>query len=466
MPNTTAYAMLLIWPLFSLALFVRLPAPRALIWTILGGYLVLPPRANFDLPLLPPLDKVLIPNITAYLLCLFVLRERVPLLPPSRIAAVLVLIFVLGSIPTVLTNGDPVAGPNGMLPGLRLQDVVSAAGTQAVVLLPFLMARQLLASAAAQRDLLVALMVAGLLYSLPSLYEVVRSPVLNINIYGFFQHDFTQTIRYGGFRPIVFLPHPIWLALLMMMALVSAAALVRHGAAEGRGGRLLAMAWLAAVLVLCKTVGAMIYAVLALPLVLLMPPRVLVRVAVLLAGIAVIYPILRGGQVIPVEQILERIVAIDPERAASLGFRFANEETLLTHANERALFGWGGWGRNLLYDPVTGELETIPDGRWIITFGIYGWLGFLAEFGLLALPLALLWRASRRAGPGALSPHAAVVALLLSLNMFDLLPNATLVPLTWLVAGAVLGHAERLAAPRPDPAPAKKARPARRRTVI
>jgi len=38
-----------------------------------------------------------------------------------------------------------------------------------------------------------------------------------------------------------------------------------------------------------------------------------------------------------------------------------------------------------------------------------------------------------------------ILALILAVNLVDLLPNATLVPLTWLIAGALLGHAESLA---------------------
>ena len=34
------------------------------------------------------------------------------------------------------------------------------------------------------------------------------------------------------------------------------------------------------------------------------------------------------------------------------------------------------------------------------------------------------------------------MALMLGINMIDLIPNATLTPLTWLLAGAILGYAE------------------------
>ena len=47
-------SLLLVWPLVTLALFVRLSPERALLASLIGGYLLLPPMpAEFDLPLLP-----------------------------------------------------------------------------------------------------------------------------------------------------------------------------------------------------------------------------------------------------------------------------------------------------------------------------------------------------------------------------------------------------------------------------
>ena len=42
MPNGLAYLMLLLWPMVCLMLFRKLKFERALIWSILGGYLLLP----------------------------------------------------------------------------------------------------------------------------------------------------------------------------------------------------------------------------------------------------------------------------------------------------------------------------------------------------------------------------------------------------------------------------------------
>ena len=95
-------------------------------------------------------------------------------------------------------------------------------------------------------------------------------------------------------------------------------------------------------------------------------------------------------------------------------------------------------------DPVSGAILTVTDGRWIIAIGVYGWIGFLAEFGLLVTPFFLLWRGSRELGADRLSPYIAPMSLILAVNVADLIPNATLTPLTWLLAGALTGYAERM----------------------
>ena len=64
----------------------------------------------------------------------------------------------------------------------------------------------------------------------------------------------------------------------------------------------------------------------------------------------------------------------------------------------------------------------------------------------LALPVFLIAREGLAAA--VLAPFVCVVTLILAANLVDLLPNDTLIPFTWLIAGAILGHAESLAAMR------------------
>lgn len=455
MPNALAYLALIVWPLVCLILFRRLRPERAVIWSVLGAYLVLPPSAEFDFPLVPDLDKFSISSLCAFLGAFLVLGHRVRLMPRFVPARVLMLGLVLVTVPTVLTNADPLvfrvmaeAEPitfeTWRLPGLRLIDILSAMSTQAIMLLPFLLGRFYFDSHKGLREIALALVIAGLVYSLPALFEIRMSPQLNTWIYGFFQHSFSQVMRDGGFRPIVFFPHSLWLVLFFVTALVAAAAFARAGAGGGRLGALAATGYLTAVVVLCKSLAALAYTVALAPVVLLTRARWQIALAMVFGTLAVTWPMLRHFDVVPIDAIVARAEAINPDRAQSLAFRVNNEEQLLERAKEKWLFGWGGWGRNLVRHPETGAIETIPDGRWILTFGTYGWVGYLCEMGLLATPLFLLGWQARRQGAAPLSPFAAPLAMVLAITLVDMLLNDTLVPIVWMIAGAVLGYAERL----------------------
>lgn len=449
MPNPIAFLMLAIWPLVTVGLFRRFEAERALILSVLIGYLFLPEvPAVFDLPLFPPLNKHNVPALSAFVCALWMYGVRGSILPESVAGKVLLLAFVFSPVATVATNGEPVFFGQVGLPGLGLKDMVALTLQQILLILPFLLARQFLGSGGAQRHLLIAFMVGGLVYSLLMLIEIRLSPQLNLWVYGFYQHLFGQSIRGGGYRPVVFLYHGLWVAFFIMTSLVSAFALWRMDDKKSRAGFLFAAVYLVAIMVLAKSLGSLIFAVALIPCVLFLGPLMQIKVAILIGSLAVAYPILKGADLVPQDRLLAQAASIDPERAASLDFRFNNENILLERAYLKPVFGWGSWGRNHILDPVSGAILTVTDGRWIIVIGVYGWVGFLAEFGLLLLPLLLLWRESTVAREGDISPFIAPLSLLLAVNLFDMLPNATLTPLTWLIAGCLMGYAEALKAQR------------------
>lgn len=109
MPNGLAYLMLAVWPLVTLVMFRRWPIERALIWSLLGAYMFLPPPpAAFDFPLMPPLTKESLPSVVTFAICLFYYGRQAPLLPRARLARALVVLFIFSPIATVLGNTEPV----------------------------------------------------------------------------------------------------------------------------------------------------------------------------------------------------------------------------------------------------------------------------------------------------------------------------------------------------------------------
>ncbi|MCB1389362.1 MAG: hypothetical protein KDK12_09550 [Rhodobacteraceae bacterium] len=458
--NMIALLALLGWPVVIVILFRVMPLTRALIWSILGAYMLLPQISAIDLPLIPDLNKESIPNLMAFAVCVSYWGRMPKILPDGWIGRILLVMFVVSPAVTVLTNLEPIqfgvdrfgsfrlVDPNALeiwgLPGLRIYDSGSALAQQLFFALPFFLAREALKTEEGLREILLALVIAGVIYALPMLYEVRFSPQLHIKLYGFFQHEFSQAIRQGGFRPFVFMPHGLWVAFLAFMVTMAAAARARAAPRSQAGKRLLMVLFGLGLIVLCKSMGPLTYTLIFVPVVLLLKPRVHLLIATLIALLVISYPLSRGAGLIPTEAILEQVGGLSDERQQSLEFRFTNEQRIIDHVREKPLFGWGGWGRFAVYDNATGESQSIVDGQWIITIGHYGWLGYLALFGLLALPiLSMTWQ-GRRKGAAPVPVEASALALILAVNMLDLLPNATLIPFTWVIAGALLGFAEEM----------------------
>lgn len=443
-----ALMVLLSWPVVVGILFSRKDRALALIWSIFAGYLILPQLVEIDLPAFPGLNKHMIPALAAAVMVYFVTRDRArdePEPPPlGPWVVVLLAMNFAAPILTALTNPDPLIDGINYRPAMSISQGVADLILQFILLLPFLMGYKLLWNARGAELWLRALVLGVLWYTIPMLIELRMSPQINVWVYGYFQHDFIQTIRYGGYRPIVFLEHPLWVALMTMTAFLSAIALARND--RTRRNLLIAL-YLGCVVFLCKSAGALLQAMMAAPLVAFARPRLMVLVAALVAGVAFSYPTLRTTSWMPLQGIVDTAMSISPERGRSLEFRLMNEEALLERALERPLFGWGGWGRPLFYDPYNGKLASVPDGQWVIWIGARGIFGYMAQFLLLLTPIFAMLRAM----PGGRHPARerelvvlGTLSLMLSMNLLDLIPNATITPLTWLTAGALLGNAHRL----------------------
>jgi hypothetical protein len=141
------------------------------------------------------------------------------------------------------------------------------------------------------------------------------------------------------------------------------------------------------------------------------------------------------------EEIVALAKIVSEERANSLQFRIENEDLLLWKALKRPLFGWGGWGRNRVFDQYGRDLS-VTDGRWIIDLGAYGFVGMVSYFAALLAPAVLLVRrfSPRRLMSAELAPPLAL-AVVVTLYAIDSIPNAMTNPIFLLAAGAVAGIA-------------------------
>lgn len=452
-----AWVALILWPFIATVFYRIWSLPVAVAATLVGGYLLLPTETAIDLPILPEINKHSIPAFTALLLTILAGRSReyshlvLPgWLPTSIMCRVLLAFLLLGAFGTVLDNTSGRNLATRTQPGLDLYDAFAIGLGILVMLIPFFLGRKCFATRQSQAALILVLVSAASAYALLALWEVRMSPQLNKQLYGFFPHSWRQHLRGDGFRPVVFLEHGLWLAIFLSSATVAAFGMVR--ARQGRERKLYAAAgvWLLATLFFSKALGAWVITLALVPIALFLPRRLQILAAASIAVLVLVYPALRTADLVPTGELVAAAEKIDSARAQSLMFRLENEDMLLEHARQKKVFGWGGWGRNRVFDDSGRDLST-TDGRWVILFGIGGWVRYLGEFGLLTLGiLALLFRSKRD-----VDAMDVALALALAANLVDLLPNSGMSPLTWMLAGALVGRMENssdIAAPAAAPA--------------
>jgi hypothetical protein len=453
----SAMALLLALPLTAVAFAVTRPQV-AVPLTLISATLLLPERVAFDPEGLPRLDKYTLTVLCVFVACMITAGRRLASARPGRGVDLLVIALMMGGAATAITNGDTLEYGSTTLSALTIRDAVSLVVRDLLWLgFPFFLGRALFRDPRDLRVLLQLLVGAALIYSLPILMEIRLSPQLHRWVYGFHQHEFAQAVRGSGYRPMVFMPHGLAVALFMCSATICAAGLTRIRARIVGIPALVATVYLAAIMLLCKSLAAAVYTLVFVPLAMYASTRTQRLALVVLVLLVGTYPLLRGADLFPTEPVLEAARAVSAERAASVQFRFDNEDQLAMRARERALFGWGGFGRGRIFDE-SGRDISVTDGHWVITLSSRGYVGFLTTFGLLLYPVALC--ALRLSRVRNRRERAALCALCFGVVAYvvDLLPNGMFTNLVWLLAGALVGLTRRLGAGRRSQALAHPAR--------
>ena len=428
------------WPLVCILLFVQLPLQSAAVWSLLAGYLLLPSGLSIDAHLLPPLDKFSIPALSTFLLCVMK-GTSAPAPRRSFLIYLCALAFILSPLMTSLGNSYELRLADRSIPGFYPVDAVKLALQNVLTLAPFYSGLRYLSSDEGRRLLLRSLPIAAGFYSLLMLFEIRMSPNLHRMVYGFTSTTFGQQVRSGGgYRPVVFLFNGLEVALFTAMAVIAAIIAMR---AKWRLFTLPAgvtATYLAALLLLCKTLGSVFYVMVAGPIALFTKPKTWVTISCVIVAIICAYPLLRNYDIVPLNRVSAAAGTISADRAGSFQVRVVNENKLLARANQKPYFGWGTWGRNRVYDEASGKDDSITDGAWIIRFGMFGWVGYLSLFGLFAVSIF----SAREGVKGPVTTSSIMLGgltLLLAVNLTDLIPNADLLPFTYVMAGSIAARA-------------------------
>lgn len=360
-------------------LFIRFPPQRAVVISFVTAYLFLP-LAAFKLPSIP------VEYNKTSATCLGILLATC-LYDAERFKTFR---FSLFDIPIIIWCLCPFA--SSMTNGLGAYDGFSSTISQTMGWgVPYFLGRIYLNSFYGLRQLAIGIFWGGLIYAPLCILETAT----HINLHGLI-YRFTAgsaDLRYGGYRPSVFLQNGLALGTWMMFATLMGIILWRTKTIKQI--RNFPMSWVISFLllafILVKATGA--YFLLVMALIIVFTAQLYGTGLLLWLLIGGMFTYLYLGVVgeFPGQEVIDFLANfIDPDRLQSLGFRFMNEEVLSAKARQQILFGWGGYGRNQLYKEG-GYAITITDSLWIIAFGINGLVGLISIFTTLLLPVLGFW---------------------------------------------------------------------------
>ena len=453
--NTFGYLALVAFATSVLVCFATLESRKAVLVCLLGGWLILPVSKVYAST--PPFkDKSSFICGVIIVASLFFDSSRWRRIRPHALDFPVTALSLLPFL---------VALSNDMGVNEALSATVQGITTFGI---PYLVGRVYFSTHASLRRFASATVIAALVLIPFMLFEIRMSPNLHYWVYGFAPSQFAQSVRSGGYRPVVFMSHGLMLSLFFAASTVTAYWLWRTRAIRSsffgiRYGWVVAV--LAAMSLLLRSAGAQL--LLAVGIATLEATR-LIRSTVLVVVLLVTPPAycaarIYGWNATEFVALLSGTVGL--ERADSFDFRVRNETLLIDKAMQRPILGWGRWGRSRVYDEE-GRDVAITDGFWIIVLGGSGIAGLIALGLTFQLPvLALLRRYPARFWDHPTFAPVAALAIGLLLFTMDSVPNAMLSPLFLVSAGAITGfclatdrvrarrHAARILEPAPAIAP-------------
>ncbi len=443
-PNPIAYLALVAFIPAAVIVFARLPRAAAAACVVLAGSLLLPERAVFDLPGLPPLDKE---YITYLAVLIGALVHRLPAVISARPGLgpeAIIGLLVMANVATAVSNQDALFNDGVLDPGVPAWEVIARIGDDILRFgIPFFVGRAMFRSKEDLRVLMTMLGLAGMAYTALIAFEIAMSiPFgtfhLNSWIYGL---STVPTWRWGMIQPVVFMDHGLSIATFMCASTLAATGFAKAGVNPFPLGSKKAVGILYFGLLLCKNVAGVVYGTVLVLALAILRPRGAATVALVLGIFVLAYPSLRMAGLFPADQIIELVYDWDPLRARSLEGRFEEEEHVVGGVGEKVWLGWGTYSRipGLLDREGRGSGSAGLDGYWIIRFGTHGIIGLELRLALLLVPIGIAWR--RQKLLGSLPDRALVVALMAIVAMrgVDLLPNGWWNCLPAFLAGSLYG---------------------------
>jgi hypothetical protein len=437
MPQSSPQALLFIvaWVPAVLYFFIRFPPQRAVVFSFVVGWLYLP-VINIPLPGIPDITKM---NATCYGILLATVifdSGRITSFKPGWVDLPMLVWCVCPFATSMVNDLGAYDGFAGTL------DQVMTWGV------PYFLGRIYLGNLAGLRQLAVGIFVGGLTYVPFTLIEGRISPQMHRIVYGYHaSEDFTQAMRLGGYRPTVFMSHGLMVGGWMMAATLCGIWLWKCGVLKQVWNTPINQLVIVLIIafILCRSTGAYLLLIFGIGILFMSTwLRTALPLLLLIFGMSM-YLYNGVNSAVNIHEITAVATQIaGSERAESLKFRMDNEEKLSKKARGQMIFGWGGYGRNRVYEKNwDGKLVdvSITDSLWIIAFGVNGVVGLVSLFAALLLPVVALvtLRYPARMWTNPKVAPAIVLAVVTTLYMLDCVLNAMTNPIFAVISGGLSG---------------------------
>ena len=435
------------WLPLTLLLFWRLPARKAAVASLVGGWLLLPTARFLD-------------DVAGVDFPYWIMPSALPSdywTTKGRVIGIALLLGVVTFDPRAWTRFRPswldlpILGwclcpiASDLSNGLKVTEALADSAYLALTWgVPYLVGRLYFADPAGLDVLARALIIGALAYAPFCLVESVTGPIFYRTLYGFHPYAAQGMTRYLGYRPVVFLEDGNQLGVWMATAALVSVWLWRSGSLRRLGkipGGVVA-GGLTALAILTQSAGAVILLFLGLASI-----EVVRRVdrrwpIVAVLAIPLLFVGARAAHLFDAKALVmgsslgrklaESSIKLDRK---SFGWRLQVEERASKLALQRPLMGWARW--DWWRDATRGER---PWGLFSLSLGAYGVIGWLLLMATFAAPIAAFlnlgpprfWITSTRAS-------ATALAGALALNELDAILNANFLLPMLAASGALVG---------------------------
>ena len=418
--SPTAIIVIVLWLLGFAATMLVKRSPEALCGWMLAGWLFLP-QFTLDLPGVV-LTRVRLITLATGLAAFLVNADRRTMLRFSMVDLP-VMGISLAAFGASLSNGLGVY--DGFVVAL---DLFLLWG------LPWFVGRFIFATPKNKKILIQYCIAAALVYVPFCLYEMKMAPILHSELYGYAPRGHSglrgESLRFGLWRPMVFLETGLQLSLFMGISSVLAFwGALTHGVREilripvGKASAVLVI-----ITVFCVSTGSIILTLLGWCFVFISRSKLKVYLLITICLIPILYPIYRMVNIGGLDVNISQDESMLSDREASLRFRIDSEDKFLQRWTQHPLLGWTS--RYFRFS----ERKSIPDSLWIQMLCKFGLIGWMAVTAAMVLPVGNACRVLGRTTAHRRAEY--ILGLSVLIFMLDCLFNAMECPVYMIMAGA------------------------------